>query len=439
MAKTKELTNDTKDKTVDLHKAVMGYRTIGKQLGNIQASLKFTSDHLDDPEEAWKKVMWPHKTIIKLFGINLTPLVWHKKDKHNSKIIAPIVKYGCGNIIRLHRIEGRMDGAMYCEILADNLLPSQNLKFHMENKTSFYPPYLTLYYGEISSEKNIYCSVVVFGYLLIIAINAAVISTIALHKSLHEPMYIFIAALCINGLYGSTAFFPGLLYQLLQETHIISYVACVIQVYCIHTYGSFEMAILLSMAYDRYVSICNPLRYNTIMTSSKVYLLITGAWILPNILIGVLLILTIRLPLCQIQVLKLYCDNWSVVRLSCVDTTVNNVFGLFVVFSLLGVPLLAILYSYIKIFRICMKSSKEVREKALQTCTPHLITIVNFVVDTLFEILLYRFVPSKLPYEFRVIMSLQFIVIPPILNPFIYGVKMAEIKKRMLAPFERCG
>ncbi|XP_073524972.1 olfactory receptor 52E8-like [Phyllobates terribilis] len=307
----------------------------------------------------------------------------------------------------------------------------------MENKTFFHPPYLTINFGEIFSERFIYCSIVMFGYILIIALNTAVISTIILHKSLHEPMYFFIAALCINGLYGSSSFFPGLFYNLLQETKTISYFACMVQIFCIHTYGSIELTLLTAMAYDRYVSICNPLRYNTIMTSSKIFKLITGVLLYPNILVGVHIILTIRLPLCNTEILKIYCDNWSVVRLSCVDTMVNNIFGLFIAVCLLGMPLVPILYSYIKIFRVCVKSSKEVRDKALQTCTPHLITIVNFIFNTFFEILLYRFIPSKLPYELRVIMSLQFIVMPPILNPIIYGLKMKEIKSRIIRLFKR--
>ncbi|XP_071989510.1 olfactory receptor 52E4-like [Engystomops pustulosus] len=307
----------------------------------------------------------------------------------------------------------------------------------MANQTYFHPPYLTLNYGDLSSGRYLYTSIAVFGYLMIITLNVAVISTIASHKSLHEPMYIFIAALCVNGLYGSTALFPPLLYQLHQEYHTISYAACLVQVFCIHTNAAFEMTILFVMAYDRYVSICNPLRYNSIMTLSTVSKLIAGAWVYPNIVFGVHLILTIRLPLCQIEILKIYCDNWSVVRLSCIDTTVNNIFGFFVTSLLLFVPLAPIIYSYINIIRICMKSSKEVREKALQTCSPHLITLLNFQIDCLYEILLHRFVPPKLPYEFMVIMSLQFLVIPPILNPFIYGLKMKEIKAILLKPFRR--
>ncbi len=97
--------------------------------------LKFAKDHLDDSEEAWEKVMWSDETKIELFGINSTRRVWRKKDEYNPKNTIPTVKHGGGNIMlwgcfsakgtgRLYRIEGRMDGAMYREILANNLLLS---------------------------------------------------------------------------------------------------------------------------------------------------------------------------------------------------------------------------------------------------------------------------------------------------------------------------
>ncbi|XP_075706005.1 olfactory receptor 52D1-like [Rhinoderma darwinii] len=300
----------------------------------------------------------------------------------------------------------------------------------MEN-TTISPLMLTLNFGELTVEKYFYCFIVIIGYALIVVCNGAVIVTVWQHQSLQEPMYIFISVLCMNGLYGSSAFFPSLLINLLQKNPSISYRACLTQVFCIHTYGSFEMTILASMSYDRYVSICNPLRYNTIMTSSTIGKILFRAWLYPVTLIGVLVILTARLPLCRSHILKIYCDNWSVVSLSCTDTIVLNIFGLFGVISLFGLMSLMIFYSYLKIIRVCMKSPKNIKEKALQTCTPHLITITNFLVDILFEILLYRLAPTKLPYELRVIMSLQILVVPPMLNPFIYGLKMKAIKSRL--------
>ncbi|KAG8541551.1 hypothetical protein GDO81_028728 [Engystomops pustulosus] len=300
----------------------------------------------------------------------------------------------------------------------------------MENIT-FTPSVLMLNFGELTSLKYLYCILVLIGYILIVILNGMVIITVAQHKSLQEPMYIFISVLCINALYGSSAFYPSLLVNLLRNIQSISYPACLIQIFCIHSYGVCEISILACMAYDRYVSICNPLRYNKIMNSSTVFKLVLVSWLYPIIIIGGVVGLTARLPLCDNNILKFYCDNWSVVRLSCVDTTINNIYGLGITAVGLGLIPLMIFYSYIKILRACIKSSVEVKEKALQTCTPHLITLTNFLIDTLFEILIHRFAPAKLPYELRVIMSLQFLVVPPILNPLIYGLKMKEIKKKV--------
>ncbi|KAM3936248.1 olfactory receptor 52D1-like [Leptodactylus fuscus] len=296
----------------------------------------------------------------------------------------------------------------------------------MENFT-LSPSMFMLNFGQLSTVKYIYCVIALVSYSLILLLNGAVIAMVVQHKSLQEPMYIFISVLCLNGLYGSTALFPSLLVNLLQKNPSISYLACLVQAFCIHMYGCCEMTVLGSMAYDRYVSICNPLRYSSIMTLSMVFKIVLGAWLFPVALIGSHIMLTARLPLCGNNILKIYCDNWSVVRLSCVDTMVNNIYGIFITMVILGGMSLLIFCSYLKIIRICMKSSKDTKEKALQTCTPHLITITNFLIDTLFEILLYRFEPTHLPYELRVIMSLQFLVVAPILNPLIYGLKMKGI------------
>ncbi|KAM5180479.1 olfactory receptor 51I2-like [Mantella aurantiaca] len=267
--------------------------------------------------------------------------------------------------------------------------------------------------------------------------NGLVIIIIRINRSLHKPMYSFVSALCFNGIYGSSSFFPSLFINLLQETQTISYSFCLDQLFCLHTYGSNEMTILSAMAFDRYVCICNPLRYNQIMTESTVFKLIAGAYLQPIIMFGIQFILTVRLPLCSSEILKIYCDNWSVVRLSCIDTTVNSFYGLFLTTTMLGLMPLFTFFSYVQIFRVCLRSSKAVREKALQTCSPHLIIIVVYLTNALFELLLYRFIPTKLPNELRVIMSVQFPMVPPILNPSIYGMKMKEIKTKIKELFQR--
>ncbi|KAM4796212.1 olfactory receptor 10J4-like [Rhinophrynus dorsalis] len=305
----------------------------------------------------------------------------------------------------------------------------------MQNSTNSHPLVLTLGFGEMTEIKFLYSAIVLICFTMIVLTNGAVITVIVLHRSLHEPMYIFICALCINGLYGSIGFFPILFVNLLCKTQTISYIGCITQVFCIHTYIGGEMALLSVMGIDRYVCICNPLRYNNIMPLSTVFKLIAGAWLYTVMLITILIILTITIPLCDSNIQKIYCDNWSVVKLSCVDTTVNNIYGLLITATFLGVMPVVILLSYIQILRVCSRSSKDFRAKALQTCTPHLIALINLVADALFEVFLHRFPPKQLPYELKITMSVQAFVVAPLLNPLIYGLKMKEIRIKSFQVF----
>ncbi|XP_041437268.1 olfactory receptor 4C6-like [Xenopus laevis] len=306
---------------------------------------------------------------------------------------------------------------------------------NMENSSYSHPSLLTLSFGQIMEVKYFYSALVLLCFVMIVVSNGAVISAIVIHRSLQEPMFIFVAFLCVNGLYGSLIFFPFLFVNLLSKTHVISYIGCIIQVFGIHTFISCEVTILAVMAFDRYVCICNPLRYKSIMSLATVFKLIGAAWLYVIFLITIHLILTIRLPLCGSVIQKIYCDNWSVVRLSCIDTTVNNVFGLLITAAIMCLMPVLTLVSYVQILWVCMQSSKVFRAKALQTCTPHLITLTYFVADVLFEILLPRFPSTVLPYELRILMSVQAFVIAPILHPLIYGWKLREIRLRVLQMF----
>ncbi|XP_073524976.1 olfactory receptor 52D1-like [Phyllobates terribilis] len=302
----------------------------------------------------------------------------------------------------------------------------------MENSTYLHPSTLFLGFGEMAVTRYIYSVIALSVYMTILLFNCSVITTVVLHKSLQEPMYFFISILCINGLYGSSSFFPSLFVNLFFKINVISYIGCITQVFCIHTYLGCEMTILTVMAYDRYVCICNPLRYNNIMSLTSVAKLVVLAWMYTVVLVSIHIVLTIRLPLCDRVILKIYCDNWSIVRLSCVDTTVNNGFGLFIASTFIALMPVLIICSYIQIIKACVRSSKDFRAKALQTCTPHLIIITNYASNLLFELLMYRFIPTEFPFELRMVMSVQLLVGPPIINPLIYGLKMKEIRIRII-------
>ncbi|XP_015196730.1 olfactory receptor 8I2-like [Lepisosteus oculatus] len=302
----------------------------------------------------------------------------------------------------------------------------------MENYTDVTVTYLNGL-NETRLQKNIYFVFTLIFYLLIIFLNLTLIATVLLDKSLHEPMYIFICNLSVNTLYGTAGFYPKLLADFLSDTHVISYTGCLIQAFVIYSYVPCEYTSLTVMAYDRYVAICNPLEYHAIMNTMITVKLILISWILPlcEIMIGI--VLTSRLSLCRFQIDRLYCDNWSIVKLSCMDTTLNNIYGYILVIAH-GSQAFFIIYSYIQIVRACLKSI-EGRIKFMQTCLPHLITLINFAISTIFDVMHSRYGSRHTPQTLNNIMAMEFLVIPPLLNPLIYGLKLTQIRlsvKRLL-------
>ncbi|KAM4627657.1 olfactory receptor 2A12-like [Polymixia lowei] len=266
-------------------------------------------------------------------------------------------------------------------------------------------------------------------YIMIALANSLLIGVICMKRSLHEPMYIFLCSLFVNELYGSAGLFPSLLVQIVSDTHTISVPLCFLQIFCLYTYGSIEFCNLALMSYDRYLAICCPLQYNTRMTSNKVALFIAVVWLYCFIKFLITLSLSIRLQLCGNMINSVYCSNYLIVKLACSDTRVNNIYGIFGIFLTILVPLIPILFSYIKILKICLVGSKETRQKAVSTCTPHLASLLNFSFACCFEIVQSRFDMTSVPSVLRIILSLYFLICQAIFNPIMYGLRMSKIRQ----------
>ncbi|XP_035290926.1 olfactory receptor 2K2-like [Anguilla anguilla] len=286
-------------------------------------------------------------------------------------------------------------------------------------------------YGDLGERKYFYFSFVLLLNLTIIFANLTLILLIFVDRSLHEPMYVFLCNLFFNELYGNASLFPVLLLHILSDTHEISRAFCLLQVFCLYTYGSTELCNFAVMAYDRYLAICHPLHYSIRMTSCKVCSLVVFIWVFSFINFTVILSLQIRLPLCGNIIDKLCCGNYSLVRLSCIDTMLNNIYGLFATVLVLAVPLIPILYSYANIVRICLKSPKEARTKALNTCVPQVISLLNFAVSCFYEIVQNRFDMTYIPKDVRNGFTMYFLTCPQLLNPIMYGLRMTKIRKSL--------
>ncbi|XP_071352689.1 olfactory receptor 10A6-like [Trachinotus anak] len=284
-------------------------------------------------------------------------------------------------------------------------------------------------YFHIGNFRYLYFLITALVYFVIIIANSSLIVVICMNRSLHEPMYLFLCSLFVNELYGSTGLFPFLLVQILSDIHTVSVPFCFLQIFCVYTYGSVEFLNLAVMSYDRYLAICYPLQYNTCMTSNHIAVFIIVIWLYSFVKFLITLSLNIRLPLCGNIINSLYCHNYLVVKLACSDTEVNNIYGLFGVVLTILVPLLPILFSYMKILKVCFSGSKQTRQKAVSTCTPHLVSLLNFSFGCCFEILQSRFNMTSVPSMLRIILSLYFLIIQPLLTPVMYGLQMSKIRQ----------
>ncbi|XP_076835677.1 olfactory receptor 52D1-like [Brachyhypopomus gauderio] len=266
-------------------------------------------------------------------------------------------------------------------------------------------------------------------YLIIIILNLTLIITIVLDKSLHEPMYIFVCNLCLNELYGTIGFYPKFLHDLSSSSNLISYIECMTQSAIIYSSMMCEYTTLVIMAYDRYVAICKPLEYHNTLGPRTVTKALLYSWMFPFVIGLPNFILTSQQPLCGSHIDKLYCDNWSVVKLSCISSITNNVYGLFVV-SVFMAHAVIVLLSYQRLI-VASRNSSDNKKKFIQTCGPHFLSLLNFTVAVLFDLMFSRYGSNEFPKHLRNFFQIEILVVPPLLNPLMYGLKLSQIRKKI--------
>ncbi|XP_071372560.1 olfactory receptor 6B1-like [Centroberyx affinis] len=294
----------------------------------------------------------------------------------------------------------------------------------MENSTQIVSFVLTAY-GNIGHMRYLFFTILISSYLSIICANILLIGVICGERTLHEPMYLFLCGLFVNELYGSTVIFPCLITQMFSDTHEVSFIFCLLQLFCLYMYASVEYCSLAAMAYDRYVSICYPLHYSIIMTTGKVYAILLLVWVYSFMKSTVTMFIVAHLKFCGNLIDKVFCDPN---KMACSISTVNSTFTLVVGFVTFTVPLIPIVFSYIKILAVCLRTSKESRQKALRTCTPHIVCLTNFVIACFFEVLQSKFEMTQVPSPVRVILSVYLLICQPFLSPIIYGLKITKIR-----------
>nr|XP_046244557.1 olfactory receptor 52N4-like [Scatophagus argus] len=274
-----------------------------------------------------------------------------------------------------------------------------------------------------------------FVYFCLLFSNFGVLLLIITEKSLHQPMYILFCNLSVNDVIGNTVLLPQLMAHIVSTERFITYSQCVVQAFYSHTFGSASHMILIIMAIDRYVAICHPLKYSSVMTTKTVIGLSAGAWGLSVLLVSVLIGLTVRLSRCRSVILNAYCDNASLFKLSCEDVSINNIYGLFFTVLLFSCSMGSIAVTYFRIALICwIKKNRELNNKALQTCASHLVLYLIMLWSGFLTIILHRFPDYP---DLRKIAYILFHVVPANLNPVIYGMQTKSLRNRIIHVLRR--
>ncbi|KAM5180484.1 olfactory receptor 52B6-like [Mantella aurantiaca] len=260
-----------------------------------------------------------------------------------------------------------------------------------------------------------------------------IIYVIWIEASLHEPMYIFICNLIFNGVFGNTAVVPQFIIGLLKGSSTISFYECLTQVFCVQCFPTLEILAFTAMAYDRYLAVGYPLRYATLMPNGKALKCVMAIWISVFILVVMPVIMTANLKFCGVNINNIFCDNMSLVRLACGNSSmVNNIFGLVEVLLVLFAAIFVVVFCYVRTLLICLKLSRAVCLKAIHTLSTHIITFSIFLMATLFVFLRYRLNGVTISVSVHVFLSITGLLTSVIVNPIVYGIRTEALKLKII-------
>ncbi|XP_074840447.1 olfactory receptor 52N2-like [Carettochelys insculpta] len=262
--------------------------------------------------------------------------------------------------------------------------------------------------------------------------NSTILFFVGKEQTLQKPMYLLLCMLALSEIGTSTSAMLKALCIFWFNLKDISVPSCLTQMFFLHAGSVMHSAILVTMAFDRYVAICNPLRYTTILSNERIAKLGLLGLLRAVLFVLPLPLLLSRQPFCANHIIPhTYCDHMAVAKLSCGDITVNRIYGLVIPFVVNFVDLTLIALSYSLIIRDVLRiSSKKSHQKALSTCTAHMCVMMTSYPSFFFSTLTHRFGQGIAPYVHIILANLYFLL-PTMLNPIIYGVKNKELRGKV--------
>uniref|UniRef100_A0A8D2AYP8 G-protein coupled receptors family 1 profile domain-containing protein n=1 Tax=Sciurus vulgaris TaxID=55149 RepID=A0A8D2AYP8_SCIVU len=266
-------------------------------------------------------------------------------------------------------------------------------------------------------------------YILTLAGNVIIVTIISLDRHLHTPMYFFLCMLSASETVYTLVIIPRMLCNLRGARQPISLAGCATQMFFFITLAINNCFLLTAMGYDRYVAICNPLRYTIIMSKRVCFQLVGGACSIGLIVAMTQVSAVFRLPFCASKVAHFFCDIRPVMKLSCIDTTVNEILTLIISVLVILIPMGLVFISYILIISTILKiASAEGRKKAFATCASHItVVIVHYGCASI----AYLKPKSENTRDEDQLISVTYTVITPLLNPVIYTLRNKEVKNAL--------
>ncbi|MBZ3882493.1 Olfactory receptor-like protein DTMT [Sciurus carolinensis] len=275
---------------------------------------------------------------------------------------------------------------------------------------------------------NLFYALFLTMYLTTVLGNLIIIVLIRLDSHLHTPMYLFLSNLSFSDLCFSSVTIPKLLQTMQSQITTIPYAGCLTQMYFFLFFGDLESFLLVAMAYDRYVAICFPLHYPTIMSPKLCLSLVVLSWVLTMFHAMLHTLLMARLCFCAENVIPhFFCDMSALLKLSCSDTHVNELVIFITAGLILVIPFVLIVVSYGHIVSSILKvPSVQGIRKAFSTCGSHL-SVVSLFYGTIIGLYLCPSANNSTVKD--TVMALMYTVVTPMLNPFIYSLRNRDIKE----------
>ncbi|KAM5215455.1 olfactory receptor-like protein DTMT [Hipposideros larvatus] len=278
-----------------------------------------------------------------------------------------------------------------------------------------------------ADQQDMFYALFLAMYLTTVLGNLLIIVLIQLDSHLHTPMYFFLSNLSFSDVCFSSVTMPKLLQNMQSQAPHIPYAGCLTQMYFFLFFSDLESFLLVAMAYDRYVAICFPLHYTTIMSPKLCLTLVALSWVLTTFHAMLHTLLMARLCFCADNVIPhFFCDMSALLKLSCSDTRVNEMVIFFMGGLILVIPFLLIIMSYARILSSILKvpSVGSIR-KAFSTCGSHL-SVVSLFYGTVIALYLCPSANNSIVKE--TVMAMMYTVVTPMLNPFIYSLRNRDMK-----------